>query len=553
MKLKPLWICGTGLALGGGVAWLGAKYFPHAPMPTEAARTTSGNVVGARHAEADESAGMASWKRIQAYGLTGMDRRLAMLDLVAKADSRTIRKLLAATPRDDFYARELLLRRWVEIDGEAAGTWAAELMRDPSRTNYKDKEQATLVFSLQAAKDPAAVMGRLQKAASGHDAASTSYEILKRLQDTDMAAAIAFGALTPDSNAVMHWSMTREKDRKWLEKDPVRAAALLGALPPGEFRDINLCGVIGVLAEKDFSAAVALHRKFPALRMGRYDNDPRAAFYTQWAKTDPAGMTAFINDEALGPARLVMKETLAKALGESDPATALPWATENLSGASRTKAVEEILPQLVKSNPGAALDYLNSLPSGVALNSAAAAFVKGLPEGDFASAFVQAESLPEGPARSRLAQEGYKMWFGKAPEAALQQLLTLPPQDRPGELWRELGGRSPNMEEGLKLTSSLPEGAAEEFTKGLWKERMPEFNPGDIDQFYNRLPAGNQQLAALEVIAKSRAWSAPQQLVEWAATLSSAGEREAVATNLSTLLQALPQHERDQLLAPLRK
>ena len=30
-------------------------------------------------------------------------------------------------------------------------------------------------------------------------------------------------------------------------------------------------------------------------------------------------------------------------------------------------------------------------------------------------------------------------------------------------------------------------------------------------------------------------------------------KREAVATNLSTLLQALPQHERDQLLAPLRK
>ena len=54
-----------------------------------------------------------------------------------------------------------------------------------------------------------------------------------------------------------------------------------------------------------------------------------------------------------------------------------------------------------------------------ALKSAAAAFVKGLPEGDFASVFAQAESLPEGPARSRLAQEAYKTWFGKAPEAAV--------------------------------------------------------------------------------------------------------------------------------------
>lgn len=553
MKASTLKLILTGLVLGSGAGWLlppgrVSGLFAERPAVLPAAGHTA-SVAAAPGIE-----GRAFlWRELRKQGQHGTGRRLALAELVSQASSAEIRQMLKLTPPDHTSERELLLRRWVELDPAAAGAWAAACLTDDQEESGVTDSEAQLVFTLWAVRDPGQAMATIEKSANPWRTLGFSYAILNRVLELDMAAGIAFGAATKNSGSVLNWSVTRDNETGWIEKEPARAAALLGALPPGEFRDNSLCGAISVLAQTNLPAAVALQQKFPALQMGPYSTDPRTDFYGKWAQQDLAGLTTFVNEHAGGPSRRLMKQAIARALGDSDPATGLDWASENLSGGIRLGTVKDLLTKLAKANPAAALGYIQGLPEGTVLGGAAAAFSSTFPPGHHTELLALASGLPEGPARQRLASNAYELWYRTDPTAALNGMAVSDPEGLPEGIWSQLGNQSGSLAEGMRQLGLMPEAVSSAFVRSLWRRQSGErLSAEALHSQFSALRTPDQRHAALEGMVESRRWSDAAAMVGWAKALPAAGDRQWVAELLSRRISHLPAPDQGNLLAPLR-
>ena len=548
MKQSLLLLSLTGLGCGAAAAWLTLPPRPGAPEFTGQPATVTTAIAASTEAGAAQRL-TDSWRRLRASGSTGWHRRLALFSLAEVVPASQIRRLLDQTPLHDIFARELLLRRWLALDPAAAGAWAALVLSDSSTDPTQTASESQLVLATLAAKDPTGTLELIHKSGSPSNTVPFTYTILGKLLETDMAAGIAFGAACREPDSVMNWSLSPSDETGWIKRDPARAASLLGTLPPGSFRDRSLCAAVAAMAEKNFTAALALHRKFPRIQPGRHLDDPRTAFYQQWAKQDLDGFTEYVNEEATGKTRLVMKEAIATALGEKDPRTALPWIADNLSGQHREKALKSVVTQLTKSDPAAARAYLTTLSDGSILGAAMEAFYSALPAKDHAGLFEQVKTLPEGPARTRLAGKAYQAWFRSDPGAALQELAATTPENLPDGLWRSLGQQSASPAEAMKQLNNLPLEARTDFVRGLWATHLAEALPAELSTSLETLTDPAQRSAALGVIAGGRN---PGRAVEWAKTLPNPEDRKQIADGVSKSLSHFPAKEREALLAPLR-
>lgn len=548
MKPYHLLLSLTGLGCGAAAAWLtlppraGTTDFP-GKSPGQAASTNP-------NAEAGAASGLAlSWQQIRAAGSAGWHERLDLFNLADGIPASQIRRLLDQTPQHDSYAREILLRRWLALDPAVAGAWAAQFIGEERSNTPFSWPEVHMVFCELARQDPTGALNLIHRSAGASSAVSFSYDILAKLLASDPAAGIAFGAGGRDADSVVNWSFSTRHTNDWLKQDPARAAALLGALPSGHFRDHSLCGAIAVLAEKDFAAALALHRKFPGIQPGPHQDDPRTGFYQQWAKEDLSGLTESLNNETSSPTRLAMKEAIATTLGENDPLTALPWIHENLSGPRRNQAVAKVLTRLAKSDPAAARNYLASLSEGTVLNTAAEAFLAGLPLADHTSIFEQAAALPDSPARAGVTGKAWLNWYQSDPDAAIVGLANQPPPDLPDDFWTSIGQSSANAEASLKHLNAMPEAARTDFVKGFWQRHLTHTDPEAWTANLAALSDQSLRHAALEVITRG---PNPSTVVAWGKTLPNAEDRNRLAAGLQQTLRHFPAADLEKLLAPLR-
>jgi hypothetical protein len=120
------------------------------------------------------------------------------------------------------------------------------------------------VFSIWAKKDPAAALAKLRASTPTGECITWTGTSLDRLLNEDMAVGVRLGALT-GSTMDLTQTFYRPSSVKWVEQDPVKAAALLSALPQGDFRDRNLIVAISALAKTDLAAAIALQEQNPRL------------------------------------------------------------------------------------------------------------------------------------------------------------------------------------------------------------------------------------------------------------------------------------------------
>ena len=544
-------------AAGAIVAWWG---FP----PSSAASASGSPGAGpgpavltqsAHSAGAVKSTLISSWEAIQSGGLQGMGRRLALATLVGRATSRELPRLLELTKKDA-YARELILHHWVELDPQAAGNWLAPRMQDFDFFTAGETADVNFVFGAWAQKDPAAAGAKL-KAASGPMLYGMFHQgVLEQVLSADMDAGIRFAASMDES---ANFSSGGGRNMEWVTRDPAKAARLLATLPADSFRDTGLLKTMAVLAKTDVAAAVALQQKFPDLAtsnpFGNFSGSDtsRADFYQIWAKSDLAGMTAFLNDQAGGETRTAMKEAIAKNLGETDPNTALAWAADHLTGEGRNSAVEKILTKLSKDDPAAALRYLDSLPEGTALAKAVETFAMAGKDGGHAALLARAGELPDGPARKQLTGKAYGAWFAKEPEVLLKTLAKQPADSLPEGLWRDFANRTNSMDDGLKHLAHIPASGSAEYVKSVFDRHSGwNANVADLTKCINLLTTPAQRLAALESVSSRSSWTNPSGLVEYARSLTSAAERQMVADQITKNNHSLTASEKERLLAPLK-
>lgn len=549
MKRLPILLILTGFASGGFVA---PKLFPVGPLPPaiwmNAEYRGPGRILSG-DPDAERSDPNAVFKLLLTTQAGSVDQKLALAEKIKSAKSSQIPALLKLIPESDEVSRKLLLTRWVELDAAAAGAWAGKVL---SGLDGERSPDCVTVFTVWARKDPAAALAMISQSAGAGRAVGFSYDVLAQLLEVDLAAGIAFGAATPASNSVLNWNYSRDRKAAWMKKDLAKAGELLSALPPGEFRDGSLCRLIDILSEKDFDAALALQMKMPGLQIPPYEGDRREKFFKEWARRDPAGMTAFVNDQATGTARLGMKAAIASVLADQDPMTGLAWASQNLSGPAREGVVTSILEKLAASDPVAGREYLASLPEGSMLAAATTAYTDGLEEGDFDSILGLAQSMPEGAARNRMAAKAYWFLHDEDPEKALRFLAGVPRDTLPKDFWFDLAEESSLTDPPWQYLAFVPEGASADYVSGFWRRHYSGESIQVQAEGFAALKNPDDRAAALQEIARPTHAATPMEVVEFAKTLTDSSERGMVADGLRKNLGAMPEKELERLLAPLK-
>ncbi len=542
----------TGLAAGAAAAWS----WPSPPATLPVAAPTVLTTTAPRRQQVPDSAVVIAWKEL-GKDQPGFSQRMAMMTLIARATSGDIPRLLALT-QENAFARELLLKRWVEIDAAAAGDWLTPTLQKgnifdgDSGLAYQD---CKTILEAWARVDPKAALAKVKAAAGVLRGMAFQQLIMDAALNSDMALGVKFLAEQTDQVNLFGGLGT---DAAWVSKDPAQAAKLLEALPDSEFRSLSLMKAISELGKNDLAGALALLAKFPNLnsqsqRWGG-NGDSRAGLFEQWAKEDMQAMIGFVNDHAQGGTRSAMKEAIAKVIGAGDPTVAFDWAADNLSGDRRNKVIDSLLTKLAKDRPTEALDYLVSLPAGTALDHAVNSFTAATKDTEVPSALARAQALPESDARRKLIGSTYLTWFGKEPALALQAIAQQPVASLPKDLWNKLGRGSKNLTDGLVQLSHIPEEQAPNYVSGLFDKQANEYG-SDISKTAEgiaQLKVPAQRTEAIQAVVGQWSWRDPAGAVEWGAKLADPAERQLVSKSLEGRLKYLPEAERAALLAPLK-
>lgn len=490
----------------------------------------------------------SAWKALREKGSAGWQQRLAMSALTTRTTPADIPSLLAATPSSDSFARTLLLRRWTEVDPAAAGAWAAAFLEGKS-SDQRQMPEVEQLLGFLAAEDPKGTAALIRKSADPEQAANISHDVLLRLLPQDPVAWAAFGVLTPLSKNHGSWNLISQQETEWLTKNPQQATEFLASLPPGNFRDRQMCNALTILSSRNFPAALSLYLKHPELSPRPFVEDFRPALFKAWGQKDLDGLTRHLDEIKSGVARTAVLEAIGQTLGEQNPLTALPWVTENLSGTHREVTVEKILTQLTKSDPNTARNILASLPDGSVTEKAVAGFVGGLTDHSHSALFAHMEQLPAGPARQQLAGQAHAAWIWEDPRAALQSLARYDRKEVPEGLWRELGSTPGLPARALGYLSEVPPAAAAEFVAGQWRGNVMHLPTSQFTPYLDALPDKAMRAAALETAASSHQYP---ELVAWATTLPDPQERQFLADQIRRTLRHFPTKDLDQLLAPLK-
>ena len=262
-------------------------------------------------------------------------RERALEDVLSQASLAEVKKALEwanALPEGPMKkaALEKILKRWGELDGPGATSYAAQV--------YGETGNASLLREALAGwaeKDPQAAVNQL-----------AGLGLSEGLQG----------------------DIRRDLLEQWADLNPAAAASYAVAnRNPDNWR-----GLVGTVADewskRDPKAAVDWAA---GLEAGR---DKRGALYSaisNWADADPNGAAAYVSSQPPGESRDMMAGTLARELGQEDPASGLKWAAMVGDPAGQERAVAGALIDLYRKNEAQARQLLQSSTISAQVQAAA--------------------------------------------------------------------------------------------------------------------------------------------------------------------------------------
>lgn len=546
MKLSPkrkhLIAAAAGLAVGVLAALAGKWLGKNRPQETSAPISPASRTA----APGDEPGGLADlWAarlRKNGWSLSG---RLDLAELAARAGSGDLPRLLSLAEGNDA-ARDLLLRHWARTDPRAAAAWLASTGKMKELDSIIGGGEVQTVYSVWARNDPAAAMAGLKAHSDLNRRRLWTTSILESLLDEDMAAGVKFGVLS-GSGMSLSKSNFRSASPDWVKKDPARAAALLAAEVPGEFRNAYLGEAIDALAGTDLPAAIGLLRRHQG---GGAEWIPEELF-GQWARQDAASLSAWLEGEAPPWQKSAIRTALARHMAETDPVAALRWSSEHLDGGNRDQVQSGVLTRLARSDPAAALAWLDSLSEGTALRGAVDHFANALPDSSPESLLAAAGSLPQGAARGLLTATAYEKWFQRDPDHLLANLAAQPAESLPEGIWARLGKSTAGTEEGLRHAATLPPEVMPDYLKAVFQHHIQWHHMPQFTKVLAGMTDPAMRAAAIEGAMGNLAWLDPAPVTVWARSLPEA-ERRLVAGELTRRLPDLTAQQKKELIDPLK-
>ena len=390
-----------------------------------------------------------------------------------------------------------LLRRWQELDPDAAEAWAR----------------------------PA-----LERAFAGPGVRGLDQEILFAWTEAAPERALAEALRRPHSRMSEHviWRSVQALSGTNAQAQIER----LSGLPPGRMRDRALRTCLSEWAKQDAASAYAQISHLPA---GAERDQARMNILSEWAKVDSRAALGRLRD--LLPelqAELQGNPLLNRVLGDAashDPRGAAAFAA-TLPRSMRIPAIVSALNGWIRQDPIAALEWARD--QGIPLDSRGA--------NDDLHMFAHTELI-----RGAVSVNGEKVieWLRRLPAGGERdRLLGLAAQSAKPELAAGLFHELPSSEQ-LRVVGLMAWGKGNEDPDAAvrWAREMssPEVRaaalarvvpayaerfPSKLDALLESLPAGRERDAALRGCASGIAWRDPEKALAFAERITTSNVRE---------------------------
>lgn len=246
-------------------------------------------------------------------------------DLPSTLDSLT----LDARP-GAFELRQLLIRRWAEIDAAAAAAWALRLPEGPDRRGALEH-----VAIAWAQADLPAVQAWVQALPPGDSKRAATLALAYEIATSDAPAGLELAAgLDP----------ARDRDdllvhvlSQWTGTDPAAAAAWAEQAPDPKLRERLVATVAIAAADQDAPGAAALAAG--VLGAGEELSRATVCIVQRWAQKSPETAAAWIAQFPDIPSRDAAVENLLASWTAQDASAAASWAKDLPAGALREMAM----------------------------------------------------------------------------------------------------------------------------------------------------------------------------------------------------------------------
>ena len=369
----------------------------------------------------------------------------------------------------------------------------------------------------------------------------------------------------------------------WAFNDPEAAAAQLGLLPAGEYRQRGINDLVELLARKNPQAAFDLLKNADP-NSGRIDSGHSIyQLFSTWMEIDPTTALARVAElPKTGRQTLAAYEGIVQTWSRTDPRAALDWANGLPEGSDKKTVMLDLFLEWARTSPKmaaeaaeytmkannphfdwvlsdwasydhtGALNWALQLPEGDNRNTALATIFPRLVKADFEKAKLIAQTLPAGTIEQPLPFEsiqGAMEDLGveqsrRDVQAGLAWAQNLPDEKSRTEFLRGifvgLAGRAPL--EAAQLVSSLPAGEQQLQMAFAVIAYWCKADPIAAGQWAAAFPDGFTRSRALERVTEQWLKSDPAAVGQWLQSLPADRDRErAVAAYVNQLAVDFPQ------------
>lgn len=403
---------------------LGAFFALDAVEPADAAtlKTESGAIAARQTFETDGDAVTRLLSAVQIEN--ALERSARTFDAVGALGSTEIAGLMERVKSFPYDLRtsleNVLFRRWLLVDSEAAGRWVEpdvlDMLIRQDRPDFGGK----------------AVVGEWVRAAPD--------------------AALAFAVAHPSARHSAY--VATSAARRLARDEPLEAVRILAALPAGHVRDGALAGILTKSANTD-----------PARMFGLLSSidDPEKrgwtalSILTEWAEKEGAVPVSAVNSllPQLPEDRAVQ---LAADVASKAGKSAAPWSL-TLAGTVRDRATEVVYGKWLESDALGALQWIDR--EGLGNNPLAAGWRRSIGKFDPAAVRDQLLKMPDSPVRTAFITSA----IGSFPDADAIRLINTLPESYQSDAASYLAYSRMKNSEGspasmVSWISTLPEGAA---------------------------------------------------------------------------------------------
>ncbi|WP_309398218.1 hypothetical protein [Cerasicoccus maritimus] len=337
--------------------------------------------------------------------------------------------------RKRHYLRGLLLRRWVDLNPEAA---RAKFLQNPT-----DKENATLghyVISSWAKEDLYGAVAAIQQLPAETRKQRMNTLIYNTMRDDPLKALElqqAYGSGNDYTYKNIFVNLT--------ELDPEVAWTTLSSLTYKPYKRA-IEGYFEVLKQNDLPGAFAL---VDSIKGHDTQNNIRRQLYTEWFKQDSQAALAAIGQER-HPDRMLSLWNLPP----EKSVEVIEWATASLDGLNQDQIITQAIQQLISQDNEAAEDYIAQLPYGYQYRNAMSQLISHQYDEDPQGAIARVQAMPNGQEKRDYLRSILNKMVQHDWETAKEFYATLDPQTQKDSSYAFV---NPAIEEGAEAIIAILE------------------------------------------------------------------------------------------------